>query len=160
MVFNYKQRMDLIIEQIKRSGIKNMTDYFEFEYIGDDMQVSYYKPATRQYTTKIGHKIIRQITFENTKTAEGIDCYSRLFRFGKSDYLNYVTYLAYYNDFVCDRCDNNFQGNRYKCIKCFDVDLCYKCHFITKKKCPSCQTDKLFKYSQDCIFPKCSKITI
>jgi hypothetical protein len=81
---------------------------------------------------------------------------------GKKDYLNYTTYIDYYDEFCCDICDNDgLNGQRFKCIKCFEIDICRDCYYSNNiKLCPTCKSDKLFKYAKDHIYPRASKVII
>jgi hypothetical protein len=158
----YKENMDKIIKQIQRSGIKNMMDYIEFEYFEDILLISFYKPSILSYSihNRTKHKLIRQLMFENYNSKYTQNCYARLLRFGKKDYLNYITYIAYYDKYICDNCNNSLKGDRMKCVKCFEVDLCYDCYKKINKRCPDCKTQRIFKYNKNNIFPRVSKITI
>jgi hypothetical protein len=157
MIDNYKDYFKKVINQINKLGIKNMMNYFEFKYNENNLHICYYRPSVYNKDEFHADKIM---IFKNLNSLEGIRCFSRLLRFGKKDYLNYTTYLTYYNDYVCDKCNIDFKGKRFKCINCFEVDLCYNCYNLNKKRCPECKTDRLFNYNKYNIFPKVSKIII
>lgn len=156
---NSKKNMDLIIKIIKRGGIKNMTKYFQYSIINKrDLEILLYDPSFSDVFYR--HKVLRHFQFNNIFNTYALQSYSRLLRFGKENYLDYVTYIGFYNHYVCDVCDINKTGQRYKCMECFEVDICFECHIETHKKCPSCNNKKLFIYNKKNIYPRCSKITI
>ena len=37
--------------------------------------------------------------------------------------------LGFYTDITCDACNtSNFPGTRYKCLVCYEYNLCSNCH--------------------------------
>jgi hypothetical protein len=154
----FKQNMDIVINQIKKGGNKLMMDYYEYYWINKSLYISYIKPSIIINNTVV-HKPIRILALEYPRIINVENFYMRLLRFGKQDYLNYLTYADYYHHYVCDNCDISKTGYRYKCLHCFEVDLCNEC-YIKNKKCITCKKEKLYKYSHNNIYPKVSKITI
>jgi len=154
---NIKKNMDLIIKRIKKGGIKIMNDYMVFERDNNDIYIAYYKPSIVDYN--FNHKLIRHQYFKSENINNIEEIYMKLLRFGKTNYLDYVTYLKYYEKYVCDLCDIDKQGNRYKCVNCFEVDLCNDC-YDKNKCCPSCNKNRIYKYSKNNVYPRVTKVTI
>lgn len=153
----FKKIMNIVIKKIKKGGNKIMLDYLEYQWINRNLYITYFKPIQNNYTN--GHKPIKYIALEEEIIGNVENFYMRLLRFGKPNYLDYITYVNYYHNYVCDKCNINKIGYRYKCLHCFEIDLCNNC-YINNKKCLSCKKEKLYKYSHNNIYPKVSKIII
>lgn len=89
--------------------------------------------------------------FDNILTKENTNRFSKLLRFGKKNYLEYYDCIDYYHFFLCDICGTkDLFGYRYKCIFCFEIDICKSCYYNKDIKiCPCCNKDKLFKYNKN-----------
>lgn len=61
--------------------------------------------------------------------------------------------LPVHKNIICDVCDNTIRGHRYKCMQCFDYDLCMNCeakmrhkdHLMLRIPVPSINRRSLFK---------------
>jgi len=147
-----RKNMDLVIKQLQYRSTNHILKFYKYEFIENDLCITYFESNTQG----------RYILFKDILSKEGIERYSKLYRFGKEDYLNYTTYIEYYDEFSCDICDDDgLTGQRFKCIKCFEIDICHDCYYSNNKKlCPTCGSDKLFKYAEDHIYPRASKVII
>lgn len=153
----FKKNMDIVIKEIQIGGNKLMMNYYEYQWINKNLYIALIKPSI---VNNLGeHKSIRILVLEYPRVINVENLCMRLLRFGKQNYLDYLSYTDYYHHFVCDKCENSKTGNRYKCLYCFEVDLCNKC-YLDNNKCISCNKDRLYKYSHNNIYPKVSKITI
>lgn len=162
---NNKKKMDIVIKEIKRGGIKNMMKYYLYEIINkDSLVITIYDSSFVDVFRK--HKAMRKLQFNGYLNPYAIESYSKLYRFGKPNYLDYITYISFYNMYVCDLCNVNKSGQRYKCMECFELDLCFDCHNEKRNynkrivPCPYCNKEKLFLYNKRNIYPRCSKIEI
>jgi hypothetical protein len=152
----FKKNMDIVIKKIKKGGNKIMMDYYEYYWINKSLYIAYIKPSIVNNTGE--HRPTKLLALEYPRiNVENF--YMRLLRFGKQNYLDYISYADYYHHYVCDKCDINKTGYRYKCVYCFEVDLCSECYFCNKK-CITCNKEKMYRYSHNNIYPKVSKITI
>ena len=110
------RKFKVILTQDNKSGP------FDILYnINNDIYIAYYRPSIVDYN--FNHKLIRHQYFKSENINNIEEIYMKLLRFGKTNYLDYITYLKYYGNYVCDLCDINKQGNRYKCIKRSHVRL-------------------------------------
>ena len=129
----FKQNMDIVINKIKIGRNKLMMDYIEYQWIDKNLYLIYNKPSI---VNSIGeHKPIKILALEYPRIINVENFYMRLLRFGKPNYLDYITYADYYHHYVCDKCDVSKTGYRYKCLECFEVDLCNECYIQVKNYC-------------------------
>ena len=149
--------MNKVLSDIKKGGIKNMMSYFSYEILDDDLLIIFFQ-SDKLFLDQ--HKLINRWKLSKFTSLYYRKKYIKLIRLCKPNYLNYVIYLYYYDDYYCDKCNKLKHGKRYKCGDCINIDMCKNCYYKCKKNCIECNHSKLFKYDYNNIFPKSIKVII
>lgn len=149
--------MNKVLADIKKGGLRLMMDYNCFEIDDGNLRVTF---CQSKYLFLGNHKLVNKFVIPHFDIIQNQTKYSRLLRLAKQDYLNYVIYLYYYDDYYCDKCNKLKHGKRFKCGDCINIDMCKNCYYKCKKNCIECNHSKLFKYDCNNIFPKSIKVII
>lgn len=159
--------MEAVFRDIRRGGISIMPDYTTYMYEPDGIMISHFSPsklfilAGEIQEEEHPHRgngccqFFYYNEFHEEEFPHGfhsfahfLECYMRMVRHPVPNYLDFwwlsnaLPEERYDpNEFwYCDRCDVKSKEERYKCVKCPDIDICEKCYSEggDGTECPEC----------------------